>query len=433
MTKMTDRKGYKHGICGWLWKIAACASMGLIQNLLKMKKLLFLFVVGFVLARPGAAQTGDTQGVGVQLTAKNALYDKVAVLNYIQNQEYEEAIAYLAPIVKADSGNAGLLGYAGYAYYMNENYRASGDCYRRLLQIDSNNIPALHFLLMIDLNDHPAEAMLYAMRLVQLQKERAPWSRIMGELFARMNQRDSALYYYNRAYALAPNDLRTIAGLADLLIGNRNFGQVDTMLDAAEQQDSLNPTLLRLQVRAAYLSQRYQRAVEPGERLVRSAEPALQALTWLALSYYDLKAYPDCIRVCEHMLDQGLTQEAVYYYESRAWAKVGEYRRSDSLLQIAIKMAISPTAEWYYFDLASIHEALKQYRAAVVNYDTAYYLFRDPTALYTCGRICEMQLHDLAKAKKYYLRYMAVAQPKTEAEKKALRYVRKRWGNHGAR
>jgi hypothetical protein len=91
-------------------------------------------------------------------------------------------------------------------------------------------------------------------------------------------------------------------------------------------------------------------------------------------------------------------------------------------------MAISPTAEWYYFDLASNHESLRQHKEAVANYDTAYYLFRDPAVLYTCGRICETEMHDLVRAKKYYLKYMAVAQPKTEAEKEALRYVRKRWG-----
>ncbi len=393
-----------------------------------MKKLLFFSVIGSVFVWRVAAQTSDTQGVAMQLTAKTSLYDRVAVLNYIQNQEYEEAIVYLASILQADSANTAVLGYAGYAYYMNEDYRSAGACYRRLLGIDTNNIPALHYLLLIAINDHPAEAKDYASRLVRLQNTRAPWSRMLGELFARTNQRDSALIYYNRAYTLAPNDIRTIAGLADLLMGNKDFAQVDTMLDAAEQQDSLNPTLLKLQVRAAYLSQRYERALEPGERLVRSDEPATQALTWLALSYYDLKQYPDCIRVCEHMLGLGLTQEAVYYYDSRAWSKLKEYRKSDSLLQIALKIAISPTAEWYYDDLAANHLELHEYREAVANYDTAYYLFRDPTVLYTCGRICEVELKDPGRAKRYYLRYLEVAQPKTAAERQALAYVRKRWG-----
>jgi tetratricopeptide (TPR) repeat protein len=391
-----------------------------------MKKLFLLLAAG-AFGR-AAAQRGDTQGVSLQLTANSSLYDRVAVLNYLQNQEYDDAVAYLAPILKADSGNAGLLGYAGYAYYETEDYRSAGDCYRRLLAIDSNNIPALHYLLLISMNENPAESLDYARRLVQLQKDRAPWWRMQGEIYARMNARDSALVYFDKAYALAPTDIRTIAGLADLLMTSKNFDRVDSIVDLALDRDSLNITLNKLAVRSAYQSQRYVRAIIPGERLVRSDDPAGQALTSLALSYYALKAYPDCIRVCEHMIDLGLTEEAVYYYESRAWTKIGQYRTSDSLLQIAVKMAIRPTAEWYYFDLAANHESLREYREAVANYDTAYYLFRDPTVLYTCGRICEMEVKDLARARKYYLRYLAVAQPKTAAEKAALAYVRRRWG-----
>ena len=396
-----------------------------------MTKLFFSFITSLIVWR-AVAQTGDTQGVAMQLTAKTALYDRVAVLNYIQNQEYEEAIAYLAPILAADSGNTGLLGYAGFAYYMNEDYRSAGACYRRLLGMDSSNIPALHYLLLMDVDEHPAEAMMYASRLIGLEKGRASWWRMMGELFARMNQRDSALVYFDRAYTLGPNDVRTIVGLADLLMGNRDFARVDSMVDAAIARDSLNPTLNKLAVRSAYLSQHFARAIEPGERLVRADEPSLQALTWLALSYYELKDFPDCIRVCEHMLDLGLTQESVYYYESRAWTKLAQYRTSDSLLRIALTIAISPTAEWYYDDLAANHESLHEHREAVANYDTAYYLFRDPTVLYTCGRICETELHDLAKARRYYLRYLEVAKPKTEEEKKAVAYVRRRWGRKQA-
>jgi tetratricopeptide (TPR) repeat protein len=296
------------------------------------------------------------------------------------------------------------------------------------LRIDSNNIPALHYLLLIDMNDRPVEAMTYGSRLLQLEYTRAVWWRIMGELCARTNQRDSAMICYDQAYALAPGDVRTIAGLADLLLGTKAYDRVDSMLAMAAVRDSMNVTVQKLQVRSAYLSSQYAQAIVPGERLVRSGEPAVQALTWLALSYYYLKQYPDCIRVCEHMLDLGLTQEAVFYYEARAQAKLHQYRVSDSLLTIARGMAISPTAEWYFDDLGNNHESMKEYASAVANYDSSYYLFKDPLLLYSCGRICETELHDMARARRYYVRYLAVAKPKTEEEKKALAYVRKRWG-----
>jgi tetratricopeptide (TPR) repeat protein len=166
----------------------------------------------------------------------------------------------------------------------------------------------------------------------------------------------------------------------------------------------------------------------PGERLLRLNEPAVGPLEWLALSYYDLKQYSDCIRVCETMLDMGLELEPVYYYEARAEAKLKDYAQSDTLLRKALEKAISPTAEWYYDDLGDNLESQKEYRRSIAHYDTAYYLFKDPLTLYACGRIAETELHDPAAARRYYRRYLAVAKPKTEEEKKAYGYVKRRWG-----
>ena len=72
-----------------------------------MRKLIFILIVSPIYWGRVAAQTGDTQGVAMQLTAKTSLYDRVAVLNYIQNQEYEEAVTYLAPILKKEDGRIG--------------------------------------------------------------------------------------------------------------------------------------------------------------------------------------------------------------------------------------------------------------------------------------------------------------------------------------
>jgi tetratricopeptide (TPR) repeat protein len=250
----------------------------------------------------------------------------------------------------------------------------------------------------------------------------------MGELSARKNRPDTALVYFDRAYALAPGDVKTIAGLSDVLLNKKNFMRTDSILTIALEKDSFNSTLLRLRVRSAYLSQDYVHAIAPGERLLQMDDPGAQALEWLALSYYSLRQYPDCIRVCEQMLEMGFALEAVFYYESRALAKLKDYRQSDSLLRICLSISIAKTTEWYYDDLADNHESLKEYRAALAYYDTAFYLFRDPLALYTCGRICEVELHNAVLAKRYYRRYLALAKPVTAEEKKAYGYVRKRWG-----
>lgn len=128
------------------------------------------------------------------------------------------------------------------------------------------------------------------------------------------------------------------------------------------------------------------------------------------------------------MQEMGLDLEAVYYYESRAQAKLRNYVMSDSLLRRALRKAISNTAEWYYDDLGDNYESMHAYRKSVAHYDTAYYLFKDPLTLYTCGRICETELHDQARARVYFRRYLALAHPVTAEEKKVYFYVKRQWG-----
>src|SRR5580692_8242557 len=153
-----------------------------------MRKIVLFFIPGVLLVYGVAAQHGDTQSVSVrvasQLAAQPAMYSKNAVMDFFQNQQFEEAIAYLSPILQADSGDLDLLGYAGYAYFMSDNSRAAATCYRHMLALDSSNVAALHYLVLIRSNEDPEEAYNYAAQLLQLQPDREPWWRIMGELSA---------------------------------------------------------------------------------------------------------------------------------------------------------------------------------------------------------------------------------------------------------
>ncbi|HLZ87139.1 MAG TPA: tetratricopeptide repeat protein [Puia sp.] len=354
--------------------------------------------------------------------------DKSKVMDFFQDQQFDEALDYLSPVLQADSDNIPVLNYAGYAYYMSDNPSAAQACYRRMLAVDSNSTTALHYLVLLNQNEDATAALGYARRLIGLQPNKAAWWRVAGELFGRKERPDSALVYLGRAYAMAPGDVRTVVALGNLLCDGKAYAKADSIVDIALQKDSLNVSLLKLRVRSAYWQKQYDEVLAPGEKLLQLKEPSTNSLEWLALSYYDLKQYPDCIRVCERMFDLGLDLEAVYYYEARAQAKMRNYAVSDSLLRKALSKAIGKTAEWYYDDLGDNAEATHRYRQALAHYDTAYYLFKDPLTLYTCGRIAETELHNEALARQYFRRYLALARPETAEEKKVYGYVRQRWG-----
>jgi len=354
--------------------------------------------------------------------------DKSKVMDLFQDQQFEEALHYLSPVLKADSDNVPVLNYTGYAYYMSDNEPAAEVCYQRMLRVDSNSLTALHYLVLLQQSEDAGAALGHALRLIALQPNKAAWWRTAGELFGRTQQRDSALAYLSRAYAIAPGDVKTVVALGNLLCDGKVYAKADSMVDIALEKDSLNVSLLKLRVRSAYWQKQYDEVLVPGEQLLKLNEPSTNSLEWLALSYYNLKQYPDCIRVCEGIFGIGLDIEAVYYYEARAKAKMKDYTGSNDLLQQALAKAKSPTMEWYYDDLGGNFENLREYKKALAAYDTAFYLFKDPLTLYSCGRIAETELHNTGLARQYYRRYLALAKPESPEEKKAYRYVKERWG-----
>ncbi|HEY8969341.1 MAG TPA: hypothetical protein VIM64_09610 [Puia sp.] len=370
----------------------------------------------------------DTGKPPVASALKPYPVDKSKVLDFFQNQQFEEALSYLQPAVMIDSNNISLLSWMGYASYMTDDKAAAKNYYQRIIQLDSTNVPALYYLVTLNRDDAYVIAMGYAARLITLQPDKPLWWRTMGDLFHRSNEIDSAINYHHRAYELASSDYRNIVALADDLIEKKDYHQADSILDIGLGIDSLNLSLLRSRVHSAYLGQDYAAALVPGERIIRLNQPILNALTWLTLSYYNLKRYNECVSTCQYLLDNGFDVEAIYYYQARAYAKLKEYDKSNLLLAVCLKKAISHTAEWYYNDLAENNEALKNYKSALANSDTSYYLFKDPLMLYNCGRISESLLKNETLARKYYRAYLSAAHPQSPEEKKAYNYVRAHWG-----
>lgn len=354
--------------------------------------------------------------------------DKNMVMDFFQNQQFEEAVNYLIPAVAADAKNIQLLGYLGYAYYMNDNLKEAENVYRQIVLIDPDNIAALQYLASLNKNDSPNEALKYTQRLILLQPLKAGYYRGMGELFKRKDEQDSAFIYFNKAYTLAPTDYKNGVGLADVLIDRKDYSRADSIIESGLAKDSVNLSFLKLRIRSAYNADDFQSLRLPGERIIRLGESPLTTLTQVLIGFYNLKLFADCIRVCEYLNDKGYLVDNVLYYEAKAWAKLKNFDKSNELLKVCVRLSISKTAEMYYYNLALNYESLKQYSKAINHYDTAYYLFKNPVMNYNCGRIAEAHLHNLQQAKNYYRRYIAEAKPTEADEIKAYAYVKERWG-----
>lgn len=357
--------------------------------------------------------------------------DNQKVSGFFQEQQFEEAIAYVKPFEQADSRNIKLLGYMGYAYYMSEEDKKAKGYFEKILTLDSENISALRYLATLTANKEFDTALILNKRLIRLQPGVSAYYRNAADAFKKLRKQDSALLYFNKAYAISPNDLKNAAALADMLVMSKSFTRADSVLEVGLALDSINSNLLRLRIKSAYDAGDYIAAINPGERMMRGEDLSSTALTQVALAYYNLKKYRDSYRVCQFLLDNGFETEAVFFYQAKAANKLKEYSKSNALLAVCLSKAISETAELYYYNLGQNYEATKQYKKAISQYDTAYFMFKSANMLYYMANIYEVNLKDIAQAKKYYTRFLATARPSTAEEKSAYAYVRERWGKPG--
>ena len=360
-------------------------------------------------------------------TSKGQLPDKEKITAFFQNQQFEDAIAYLNPFYIQDSGNIQLLSDLGYAHYMNDEKNQARFYFLKLLNRDPYNVSANQYLANICVSENKMDsAKIFGLRLIQLSPARASYYRFLGNIYKKTDATDSTISYYQEAYSLAPADPKNILALAEVLINNNNYQQADSILDLAVEKDSLNPGFLKLQIQSAYESKNYSGIISPGEKLIGLWELNIPVLTKLVYAYFTLNRFSDCIRVCELMDSNHLAGETTYYYEAKSWARLNNLVLSNFFLEKSLSISIAKTSELYYYTLAQNNELLKNYQLAISEYDTAYYLFKYPLMLYHCGRLYDVFLKNPKKAKWYYLKYLRLAHPANAEEKRLIRVVQER-------
>ena len=356
--------------------------------------------------------------------------DKEKITEYFQNQQFEDAIGYLLPKYAKDSSDLPLLGYLGYAYYMNDDRRKAEPYFRKILRIDSNNIPANQWLANICItNNQFADAGSHILRLIRLAPGRSSYYRTMAGIYRQEQLSDSALLYYQLAYQLSPTDPKNIFTYAEYLIIDSNYKRADSILHIGLQKDSINTGYLKLLIQSSYNSRNYRGIIEPGEKLIDLGDLSVKVLPKLVFAYFSLYNYPDCIRVCEIMDSNSLASESTYYYEAMSWAKLNNRVLSNRLLEKCLGFSISKTSELYYYNLAANNESMKNYKKAIACYDTAYYLFKNPLMLYYAGSLYDGNLKNYKMAKKYYQEFLRVCHRETFEEKKLYRFARVRLGS----
>lgn len=352
--------------------------------------------------------------------------DRNRVMEYLQDQHYEEAIAYLKPGI--DTNNAKEVALLAYTYYQAGKTADAANRYEKVLSLDSNYVSAHQYLAnILTQQDQTLGAIAHFKRITALQPLNASgWKQLSFAGFSG-HQNDSAFKWLNKAYELKPSDARVVARLAEEWLERKRYNTADSLINLYLATDSGSAIVLMTAVRTSFLKKEYPRTLLFGHKLMKQNIASPNTFLYVASACYNMQQYEECVGVYEYLKARNATSENIIYYAAMAETQLKKYEESNVLLKLCISMALSPSLDNYYSGMAINYEATGKYKPAIASLDTAYYLFQQPLRQYSIGRIYDARLNNQAVALRYYRKYLALYKPEaTQEEKDIYKYLKGR-------
>lgn len=353
--------------------------------------------------------------------------DNDLLMGYLQDQQFDQVIRYMEKTVQPKHPN-GLVILAN-AYFQNSQLTEAAYYYKQVLDIDSNYVTAHQQLGNISVQQQqPTKAVPHFRRLTELRPNSAAvWKQLARACTNVVGMQDSASGYMEKAYAINPQDPGIVAFLADEYMGKKEFARADSLLKKFHMADSSNININAMLVKTSYNLDRFGDAARFGEKILEQRAMAPLAYIYLSAAYYNMKQYDNCIRVHDVFSEiMGDAPETMKFYAAMSYGELKQYEKSNSMLLECINMAKSKSLDSYYAAMAGNYEKMKNYRAAITYYDTAYYLFKQPMRQYGIARIYDQHIQDPQKAKRHYQLYLKGAKPETKNETDIHTYVKER-------
>jgi tetratricopeptide (TPR) repeat protein len=352
--------------------------------------------------------------------------DRNKVMEYLQEQRYDEAIAYLKPAI--DTNNAKEVALLAYTYYQGGKTTDAAGYYEKALSLDSNNVTAHQYLATILIQqEQPLGAISHFKRITAIQPlNPAAWKQLSFAAFSG-HLNDSAFNWLCKAYELKPSDARVVSRLAEEWLDRKQYNRADSLISLYLSTDSGSAIILMTGTRTSFLKKDYPRTLIFGQKLMAQNIVAANPFLYVVSACYNMKKYRECVSVYEYLSARNATSETIIYYAAMAKTQLGAYEESNELLKICIAMAMSKSLDNYYSGMAINLEALGKYKPAIANLDTAYYLFHQPLRQYSIGRIYDAHLKNEAVALRYYRKYLQLYKPEaTEEEAQIYKYLKSR-------
>jgi len=353
-----------------------------------------------------------------------AQVDNALLLDYIQNQKYKEAAQYLKGIYAEPITDDKALQNLAYTSRMSGNLADAENYYLRLLQKDSTKTAVLFSLGNINLNrQNKQKALVYYKKILALDSTNFSVYKQLGDL--TQGDTVNCLMYLQKANSLNPIDADVAYDLSRIYL-KKNKPDVlilaTNVLDKALKADTANLFLLETKTNVLYLQKRSKETIDACNKLIANGNRAPQVISWMAISYFRLRQYKQCLATFRMVPDEKQS-EAIFFYMAECYRALNDNPNAIAYYQKAIKDGISGNVPDYYIDLGDCYANLHQSGKALAAYQRSLTFDDRPLTYYSLANVYDVELKDSKTAIKYFKKYLA-AKPNPVEEQKYIDYAK---------
>ena len=234
----------------------------------------------------------------------------------------------------------------------------------------------------------------------------------VGNSFNRLDQADSALVYYSRAYVRNPYDYRTLEKISNIYLGRGMYDTVMALTDNYLERDSTNHVISPIKGLAQYGLKDYVGAYGTFRKSLEYGCDELSGYWYLGLSKFMEKEYRDSRKWFKKAMELDSSDVNIPYYIGQAYIKESSqyYESAEAYFNMAEEM-IQPDPAMMYKICSSRAETFinsAQFERAISQLISAKkYGELQPTQLSELG-YAYRRIKDYDNAMKYYNEYLKV-------------------------
>jgi tetratricopeptide (TPR) repeat protein len=350
--------------------------------------------------------------IETQAPVRDLLYKKALCYKSLNN--YSQAIRILEILHENDPDDIPVLLELAQAYEVRLQFSKGIRCYENLITIDSGNI--FFQVRKADLlyRSEKYETALDNYLRIDPEKYNAAYlKKSIALCYEKLNQPDSAKWYYAESCKNDPSDIFPALSLVKIYIQEKNYLQALQYSEAFIANDSTNAQMNALNAFAYYNLNVYEEAVKRFEKCRAAGDSSLMINRSLGFSYYllqnDTAAYP-CL---QRAYIQDTTNINLLYALASVNYNLGDYPQAIQNYQILIvrTMPDKNALYTYFTGLAQSYEKNRIFTEAVQNYTTANsYASTNQQKMvnfFALAVLMEFDLKDYNQAVFYYTQYRA--------------------------